>query len=104
MKDEIIKLTKDINDIVQDLLVPVRTERKIDEKAFNAFYDYLDQVIKLVKGEPFIPRQLVGLLFLIYTTLAGANTTNDYKDSIFMEVAKLEDYLDQIYWDSPFRR
>jgi len=52
--------------------------------------------------EETIPRRLTGLLFFIYTSLSGEIQNNDYRNPIFMEVSKLEEYLDKIYLDSPF--
>jgi len=91
-----------IDNIVQNLLVPVRTERKLDSESFELFFEYLDELLDAIRGEEMITRRLTGLLFFIYTSLSGYVRNDDYKDPIFMQVSKLEGYLSEIYWDSPF--
>jgi len=100
-KDMDILLAK-IDNIVQKLLVPVRTEKKVDRESFDLFYEYLDKILELIQGKEMIPRKITGILFFIYTSLSGEVQNSDYRDPVFMEVAKLEGYLSKIYWDSPF--
>lgn len=102
MEKEMDNILTEIDNIVQKLLVPVRTEKKVDREAFDLFYNYLDDILELVKGKEMIPRKITGILFFIYTSLLGEIQSKDYRDPVLMEVAKLEEYLSNIYWDSPF--
>lgn len=102
MEKEMDIILTEIDNIVQKLLVPVRTEKKVDRESFDLLYDYLDKILELIQGKEMIPRRITGILFFIYTSLSGEVQNNDYKDPVFMEVAKLEGYLSKIYWDSPF--
>ena len=58
-----------IDELVQDLLIPARTEKTIDKQAFEKFYGILIELGKKMKGEEYIPRNTAGLLFFIYRTL-----------------------------------
>ncbi len=101
-REEINTVYNNINNLVQNILIPIRAEKKVDRKSFDLLYIYLDELVGLVKGEEMIPRKLTGLLFFIYTSLSGEIQNNDYRNPIFMEVSRLEEYLGKIYWDSPF--
>lgn len=92
-----------INELVLGLLVPARTQKVIDREIFQKFCDILEEIETEVKGEASIQRKIAGLLFFIYRSLSNEVTTNDYKDELFRAVGKLEEILDKILWDSPFK-
>ena len=102
MNDRIEEITKLINDLTTDLLVPIRTSKLVNKQAFSEFYKLLDEVIKLVKEKELINRNLAGLLFFIYTTISAEAEHTNYSSPIFLEASKIEDYLSKILWDSPF--
>ena len=102
MNENLMIIERKINEIVQKLLIPIRVEKTIDKEAFDLFYCYLDELVKIIEGKELIPRKLAGLLFYIYVTLISEIEIDNYKNPIFMEAAKLEGYLDRILWDSPF--
>lgn len=92
-----------INEFVQDLVIPARTEKKIDKQVFEKFYGILTELEQELKGEEFISRKIAGLLYFIYTSLSAEAEHCSYNDELFIAVAKLEDMLDRILWDSPFK-
>lgn len=92
-----------INDIILDLLGPVRTKKEIKREIFDKLYLILDNIKKEIKGEEVIPRKLAGILFFIYFSLNAEAIHTKYPDAIFMETANIESYLDDIIWDSPFK-
>lgn len=92
-----------INQLVQDLLIPARMEKTINKETFENFYEILVKIENGVQGKENISRKIVGLLFFIYCSLSDEVVTNDYKDELFRAVGKLEDILDRIFWDSPFK-
>lgn len=92
-----------INELLQDLLIPVRTEKKINIKVFEKFYGLLTELENKLKGEEYIPRKIAGLLYFIYTSLSAEAEHCNYNDELFIAVAKLEDKIDRILWDSPFK-
>lgn len=92
-----------IDELVQDLLIPARTEKTIDKQAFEKFYGILIELEKEMKGEECVPRKIAGLLFFIYRTLSAEAEHCSYNDELFIVVANLEDMLDRILWDSPFK-
>ncbi len=97
------KYYEQINELVQDLLIPARTQKIIDKDAFKKFCDILEEIKNEVQGKDSIPRKLAGLIFFIYCSLSDEVVINDYKDELFRAVGKLEDILDKIFWDSPFK-
>lgn len=97
------KIYENIDGLVQDLLIPARTEKKLDIQAFEKLYGILIELEKELKGEDCMPRQIVGLLFFIYRSLSADAEHCSYNDELFLAVAKLEDMLDRIFWDSPFK-
>lgn len=92
-----------IDELVQDLLIPARTEKKIDMQVFEKFYGILIELENELKGEDSIPREIAGLLFFIFRSLSAEAEHCSYNDELFIAVAKLEDMLDRILWDSPFK-
>ena len=94
---------ENINELVQELLIPARTEKKVNTEVFEKFYGILIEMEKELKGEVYIPRKIAGLLFFIYRSLSADAEHCSYNDELFIVVAKLEDMLDRILWDSPFK-
>ena len=68
------ELYVNINELVQDLLIPARVERKINKEAFEKFYNILVELENKVKGEEYIPRKIAGLLYFISTSLSAEAT------------------------------
>ncbi len=106
MKDRIEEIKIRIDEIIIDLLVPIRASKTVDQKAFDEFYLILDEVVSLVKGKEEINRELAGLIFFIYTSIeADANHARvDYNHPLFRAVAKVQSYLIEILQGSPFKK
>ena len=68
------ELYVNINELVQDLLIPARFEKKINKEAFEKFYNILVELENKVKGEEYIPRKIAGLLYFISTSLSAEAT------------------------------
>ena len=68
------ELYVNINELVQDLLIPARVEKKINKEAFEKFYNILLELENKVKGEEYIPRKIAGLLYFISTSLSAEAT------------------------------
>lgn len=92
-----------INELVQDLLIPARMDKTINKETFDDFCKILDKIENEVRGNENISRKIVGLLFFIYCSLSDEVVINNYKNELFRAVGKLEDILDRIFWDSPFK-
>ncbi|WLR41722.1 hypothetical protein LC087_12720 [Bacillus carboniphilus] len=99
----IIEIEQIIDNLMVDILVPLRTSKSINHDAFNKLYNILNEIILQVNGEELIRRNLVGMLYFIYISVAS-EADHSHSSSIFMEVAKLEDHLSRIFWDSPFKK
>ena len=92
-----------LNNLSQDLLMSARMG-KIDACLFNEFYQLLNELRATLSGEEFISRKIAGLLFFVYVSLAAEAAHCSYTDELFIYVAKIQDILDEIFWDSPFKR
>ncbi|NMO94325.1 hypothetical protein [Paenibacillus lemnae] len=102
INDRMIEIEEAINKLTIELLVPLRTSKKVNKEAFDKLYALLEELKELVKGEVLIRRKLAGLLFFIYSSISAEGEHTHYSDPIFIEAGKLEDYLSKILWDSPF--
>lgn len=103
MNQRIKEIENEINSLILDLLGPIRSSKAIDKTTLNKFYDLLNEVKKIIVGKEYIPRRLAGMLFYIYRTIAAEAENAKYSDPIFIETAKIETYLDEILWDSPWK-
>ena len=92
-----------INELVQDLLIPARMEHTIDKETFEKFFEILNNIEKEFHEKENIPRKIVGILFFVYCSLSDNIITNDYKNELFRAVGRLEDILDRIFWDASIR-
>lgn len=91
------KICTYIDEMIVDLLVPARTEKKINQEVFHRFYTLLEEIEKQVKNEEYIPRKITGMLFFIYRSLSDEAAYCNYNDDLFMAAAKLEDMVDKIF-------
>ena len=85
-----------INGLILDLLIPVRTEKKLNKEVFLKLCDILEKIEDEVRGKESIQRNIAGLIFFIYRSLSDEVVTNDYKNELFRAVGKLEDILEKI--------
>lgn len=102
MRERMNEIIIQIDKLTVDLLVPARVEKTINREAFNKLYLLLDEVQENVKGSNSIDRKLAGLLFFIYTSIQAEAEHCSYPNALFLEAGKLEEYLSEILWDSPF--
>lgn len=93
-----------INELAQDILLLARTEKKIDDQLFDKFYSILIELERELKDQEFIPRKIAGLLFFIFRSLSEEAEYCNYNDDLFISVGKLEEILDRIFWESPFKK
>ncbi|MDW8801452.1 hypothetical protein P8V03_09825 [Clostridium sp. A1-XYC3] len=99
----IIEIQNEIEFILLDLLEGVRLSGKPNTEVLSSFYSLLDELKKVIQGEEYIPRKLTGVLFHIYTMFSAASEHAMYNEMIFIETARLETYLDEIFWESPWK-
>lgn len=102
INSRIIEIEENINKLSVDLLIPIRTSKTVDKKVFDELYLLLDELKVLIKGELIIRRKLAGMLFFLYTSISAEAEHAHYSSPLFMEVGRLEGYLSNILWDSPF--
>lgn len=87
----------EIDLLIQDLLVPLRTSKSINRSAFDKFYVLLKELAKIVVTEENMPVKLAGKFFFIYMSMNGEGDHVKYPDPIFMEIGRVESYLNEIF-------
>ena len=92
-----------ISEVAMKVLIQARCGRSLDEDNFNKLYMILQELEKEVSGKDMIPRNIAGLLFFIYCSLNDNLKYSNYKDVEFIALANMEEILDKILWDSPFK-
>ncbi len=97
MNQRLTEIHKEIDALILDLLGPLRTSKAINRSAFDKLYLLLDEVKEIVENEDIVPKKLVGKLFFIYMSMNGEGGHTQYPDPIFMEIGRVESYLDEIF-------
>lgn len=90
-------IIRNIDQLVIDLLLPARSEKKVYRKAFDHFYRELDQLILALGEELQMPRELSGLLIMIYVDLASNIRRKNQESVLSKELKVYKGYLEQIF-------
>lgn len=85
-----------INELVLDLLLPARAEKKINKKAFNKFCEILNELENKLKGEEYVPKKVIGIIYFISNSLSTEAMYCKYYDEVFIAAGKVEDMLGKI--------
>lgn len=91
------EIAKEIDGIILDILLPARSEKKVDEKSFKILFAYLEEIKQGIEGKSMISRKLTGILFFIYVSLSVEASYCDKTSLLFLKVAELESVLDDIF-------
>ena len=92
-----MEIYDEIDALIQKLLMPIRTSKTIERAQFDKLYCLLDELIEIMRTEENIPKKLVGKLFFIYMSMNGEAGHANYPDPLFIEIGKVEDYLNRIF-------
>lgn len=85
--ERIVEIIDTIDELMCDLLVPIRTSKTHDLKSFDKLHSLLDELKTLLKDETVISKRLVGLLFSIYVSVnTEASYTNYTRQSRIITV------------------
>lgn len=86
-----------IDELIVDILVPARTEKKIYKPAFEKFEAILDEIELYYKDKDTIDKSVVSLLFFIFNSLSSEAQYCEPKDELFLKTIHLEDKLEMIF-------
>ena len=92
-----------LENLGMEILYVARSEKKIAQPAFEHFTQELHKIGERLRGEETISRKLVGLLYFIYISLESESEHCTYDSDLFLAVAKMQELLDDVFWDSPFK-
>lgn len=76
-KERLKELEKEIRRLTLDLLGPI-VARVVVQKAYDRYFEILDEITEIFKEEEYIPKSLMGLILYIYLTIEA-----DTKDAKF---------------------
>jgi len=86
-----------IDDLIVDILVPARTEKKIYKPAFEKFEIILDEIESYYKDQKTIDKSVISVLFFIFNSLSAEAQYCNPKDELFLKTIYLEDKLEIIF-------
>jgi hypothetical protein len=58
-----------LDEIILQLLVPLRTSKTLDARVLKRVTELIDEIGGHLAAEPMVPKQLVGTLWFIFTTM-----------------------------------
>lgn len=93
---EIEKLELDLDTLVSEIIVPLRS-KEINEEAFKKLFIILEEIESLIEKELYISRNLAGLLFFLYTQVETQAKHAEFPEPIFMKLAKMKNYIRHIF-------
>jgi UDP-N-acetylglucosamine:LPS N-acetylglucosamine transferase len=89
-----------LRQLTTEIVVPLR-HKEVNEQAFNRLFELLNELSLIVKDEELINRNVVGLLFFIYTQLETqlAYSNKSQAEKIQPKRAKVLTYLRKVFGD-----
>lgn len=87
----------EIERIFSDILLPARTEKSVDEKAFEKLEELMTELKQKVSTNELISRRLTGVLFSLYVLLNAEAQYCKYDDKLFLKTAQFESDLSIIF-------
>lgn len=95
--NEMNVMANDINNIVIDILIPARCDKKVNEEAFSKLEQILIELKEKIKDSEVVSKKLVHVLFFVYMQLDMEASYCGYDHPLFQRVAKLEGMLSDIF-------
>lgn len=97
-KDErLVEIEKEIFQLIKGILPPLRSYKKLEEQKFAKLFELLDELKEMMKGEEYINRSIVGLLFYFYNRLCHESQFTKDPKPILKKIAITEFYISNIY-------
>ena len=95
-EDNIALIEQSIDELILDLLLPLRSNKDINRKAFDKLYLNLDELKKITEGNSMISKSLIRLLFLIDQSISAEAEHVHYSHPIFKELGIVNNYITEI--------
>lgn len=96
-ESRLIAITGDIDSLVIDLLLPIRTSKRINRQVFERLLSHLKELQVLLANESFVPKDLVGLLLHIYVSMVAESAYAREQGPLEIAVGELEECLYRIF-------
>ncbi|UHA73752.1 hypothetical protein [Paenibacillus sp. 481] len=95
-------LEKDMEPLIQRIIVELKLEKTIDGSALASLNDKLSVYKTQIKEQNVIPRSFVGKLFYLFSTMVWHAQYVNYRDDIMLEVFRLRTCLLSVFDESNF--
>jgi len=100
MNDSLVLLSNHFDQVVLDVLGPVRTQKRVDDAALARMISILDDLAEVLGQEEYVPRKLVGDLWYVFTAmLAEASHAKD-PSGILSAAWQIQERLERIFGPS----
>jgi len=87
-----------LDEIILDLLGPLRMSKKLDRHVLQRVTDLIDEIGEHLAGEPLVPKKHVGTLWFIFTMmLAEAQHARTNREEIELAAWDVAERLQKIF-------
>lgn len=101
MNNQLKQLEDEIDFIMKEIIVPLRSEKIVDESNFMSFFQTLEVLIVAINNEQEISRKICGSMFYLYTQLEIQlhYANDDQKEPIRKKKTKLLTLMRKVFGD-----
>lgn len=91
------ELAIEIDEMMQDILLPARAEKIANENAFMKLDLVLKEMKQTIDSKDMVSCKLIGRLFFLYSSLISEAQFCKYDSDLFRRVAQFESDLMEIF-------
>ena len=96
-EDRIEELSKQIDSLAMDLILPLQTSKTINHQAVSQLLSILGELEQLLATKELVSKKIVGYLWTIFTLMLAEADHAKEPDPILSEAWKIADRIDRIF-------
>lgn len=81
-EERLKELEKEIRRLTLDLLGPIAA-RVVVKKAYDRYFEILDEITEILKEEEYVPKSLMGIILYIYLTIEADSREAQFGSDLF---------------------
>ena len=81
-EERLKQLEKEIRRLTLDLLGPI-VARVVVQKAYDRYFEILDEIREILKEEEYVPKSLMGIILYIYLTIEADTQDAEFGRDLF---------------------
>ena len=81
-EERLKQLEKEIRRLTLDLLGPI-VARVVVQKAYDRYFEILDEIREILKEEEYVPKSLMGIILYIYLTIEADTREAEFGSDLF---------------------